>query len=174
MKVVNINSTQIAGYFKNLLMVMQFVNRFKVAAPLEVVAEFHQDRLALKKLTPFPILVQLHKQEPLGEGSIADFTMWLGPFPVRWVAQHKAVDPLYGFTDVQIRGPFRSWEHRHTFRRLDRQTSEIVDEINASMGRTADKKLVSQLMWLGLPLLFAYRRWATRRWIQRRSKIDEK
>ena len=146
-------------------MLKKYVHHFKVVAPLEKVAEFHQDSLALKKLTPFPIFVQVHKQEPLGEGSISDFTMWLGPFPVRWIAQHKSVDPLCGFTDVQIRGPFSYWEHRHTFKWLDPQTSEIIDEINASMGRTSVGKLVSYFMWLGLPFLFAYRGRATRRWI---------
>jgi len=151
----------------------RFLHRFEVTAPLIKVAEFHQDSLALKKLTPFPLFIQLNNQEPLDEGSIADFTMWLGPLPVRWVARHKDVDPLCGFTDVQIQGPFCYWEHRHKFEQVDPQTSEIIDEIRAALGRGPLEKLVSYFMWIGLPVLFAYRSWATRRWIQRRTRGNE-
>jgi ligand-binding SRPBCC domain-containing protein len=153
-------------------MVKRFSHHFQVAAPLEEVAEFHQESLALKKLTPFPIFIQVHKQEELGEGSIADFTMWLGPFPVRWVALHKNMDPLRGFTDIQTRGPFAYWEHTHTFRALDAQTSEVIDEINALPGITFLNKIVSYMMWSGLPLLFAFRSWATRKIVE--GRVAEK
>jgi len=65
-----------------------FTITFQVKTPIQAVAEFHSSTNALKKLTPFPVIVQIHQLEPLGEGSMAEFTMWFGPFPVRWVAQH--------------------------------------------------------------------------------------
>ena len=58
---------------------------FEVDAPLTAVSEFHHDTRALKKLSPPPIFAQIHDYEPLGEGSMADFTLWFGPFPIHWV-----------------------------------------------------------------------------------------
>lgn len=52
-----------------------FTNTFKVNAPIQSVADFHSSTNALKKLTPFPVIVQIHQLEPLAEGSMAEFTM---------------------------------------------------------------------------------------------------
>lgn len=154
-------------------MVKRYSHNFRVAAPLESVAEFHRDSQALKLLTPFPLSVQVHRQEPMGEESIVDFTLWLGPFPVRWVAQHKDIDPVHGFTDVQVRGPFAYWEHKHTFNSVDERTSTVEDDIQALMGKTPIKWIVCLLMWVGLPLLFAYRSWATRNLVEKRWRENE-
>ena len=88
--------------------------RFNVDASLESVREFHRDTSALKRLTPPPTIVQLHKVEPLGEGSVSEFTLWVGPMPLRWKAVHRDVSET-GFTDIQVSGPARAWEHTHRF-----------------------------------------------------------
>ena len=136
---------------------LHFQHRFTVKSSQAVVADFHRDSRALRQLTPPPIWVQFHAVEPLGEGSVADFTMWLGPLPIRWTAVHSQVTS-HGFIDTQKRGPFRAWQHRHRFRELGDGRTEVVDEIEAEPGN-----LVSRLMWLTLPFLFAYRGWRTRR-----------
>lgn len=74
-----------------------FTYTFVVNAPLTAVAAFHHDTRILKKLTPPPIFVQIHRYEPLGDGSEAEFTLWFGPLPVRWLAVHLEVGE-HGFT----------------------------------------------------------------------------
>lgn len=142
----------------------QYKHRFTVNAPLTVVAEFHRDSRALRLLTPPPVWVQFHSVEPLAEGSVADFTMWLGPLPVRWTAVHTQVTP-HGFSDTQKRGPFRAWQHRHSFRELGDGRTEVMDEVEAEPGN-----LISRFMWLNLPILFAYRGWQTRRVCRKKVK----
>jgi ligand-binding SRPBCC domain-containing protein len=146
--------------------VRRFEHRFRVKASLGAVAAFHQDSRALKLLTPPPVFVQMHRVEPLAEGSVADFTLWLGPLPVRWVAVHTQVDPRTGFKDRQERGPFASWVHRHIFRAVDAETTEVIDEVEAEFGGGM-MGLIGRLMWLNLPLMFAYRGWATRRALEK-------
>jgi len=130
---------------------------FTVNAPLLAVAEFHKDTHALRQLTPPPLIVQFNNVEPLREGSLADFTMWAGPVPVRWVAVHSHVTEQNGFVDSQNRGPFRSWRHHHYFRAVNAQATEVVDKIEAEYGN-----MISRFMWLNLPVLFAYRAWRTK------------
>lgn len=141
----------------------EFTHRFTVNVPLEAVADFHRDTRALRRLTPPPVIVQFHLVEPLAEGSRADFTLWLGPIPVRWVALHSQVDQLHGFTDTQLSGPFKEWIHRHSFQSVDEQTTAVIDQVQAAPGSGLFHGLVSRFMWLNLRFMFAYRAWITRR-----------
>ena len=51
----------------------------------------------------------------LSNGAVVDLRMsWLGA-PVRWRAFIREWDPPYRFVDVQVRGPYARWEHRHRF-----------------------------------------------------------
>ena len=148
----------------------QFKHRTQVKAPLSVVAAFHHDSRALKQLTPPPVFVQLHRVEPLGDDSVADFTLWMGPLPVRWVAVHSQVDPMIGFTDRQVRGPFAYWVHKHSFVPQDAGTTDVIDEIQAEFGKGL-WGLLGRFMWLNLPFMFAYRGWVTRRATERNASL---
>ena len=61
--------------------------KYMVQAPLKAVQEFHHDTSALKRLSPPPTIVRLHEIEPLGEGSVSRFTLWVGILPLRWTEQ---------------------------------------------------------------------------------------
>lgn len=141
-----------------------FKNTFRVKAPIQAVPDFHSSTSALKKLTPFPVVVQIQHLEPLAEGSIAEFTMWFGPFPVRWVAQHVQVNLSNGFTDVQIEGPMQIWEHTHSFRAISGQVTEVRDYIEYAH-RPGIKLFWTRLLYAPvlLKILFFYRAWATRK-----------
>lgn len=140
-----------------------YSHRFKVLAPLESVAEFHRDSRALKQLTPPPLFVSFNTVEPLAEGSVVDFTMWLGPLPIHWVATHSQVDPMQGFTDTQTTGPFEVWIHRHSFESVNDNTTYVIDQVRAKSSNHPFWGIVSRFMWLTLPVLFAYRSRQTRR-----------
>ena len=154
---------------------LRFMHRFQVNASIKAVSDFHRNAEVLKKLTPLPILVQFRKAELVSEGSRVDFTLWFGPFPVPWSAKHYDFDPPRGFKDIQLKGPFAFWDHRHTFVQIDDQTTEVVDDITAQLGRHPYYGLVSRFMWLTLPILFSFRAWQTRRLVEKYSHeiVDE-
>ncbi len=103
--------------------------------------------------------------ERLSAGDRMVLRMWMGPVPVRWVALIEESGPD-GFVDTQIEGPFRRWRHRHRFKALAGGRTEVVDEIEAELGGGLLDRLVAAAMWVGLPLLFAYRGWKTRRLLE--------
>lgn len=140
----------------------KFKHRFRVAAPLEEVAAFHRDARTLKALTPFPLWVQIHEVEPLAENSRAHFTIWLGPIPLHWEAVHTNVNNR-GFTDTQAKGPYQYWVHNHQFISINPETTEVIDEVNAIYGKGLFWGLITRLMWLGMPILFGFRGWRTRK-----------
>lgn len=140
-----------------------FDYEFEVAAPLESVAHFHHDTSVLKRLTPPPVIIQMHHFEPMSEGAISEFTMWFGPLPVGWVAIHTHVDPLHGFTDTQRKGPLQEWHHTHHFSERDSMTTRVHEHIEyrhrAGWWGFFTRIVFSKLM---LWLMFVYRKWVTR------------
>ncbi len=141
---------------------------FVVDAPVESVRDFHRDTFALKRLTPPPTIVQIHSVEPLAEGSVSKFTLWVGPLPLRWKAVHRNVSDR-GFTDIQASGPAARWEHTHSFVPLENGRTEIREHIEYEHRRGA-WGLVTRLLFSAPSLwfMFGYRAWVTRRALRRR------
>ncbi len=141
---------------------MKYEHRFLVNAPVEAVADFHKSSASLKAITPPPFVMRVHHAPArLAEGDVMDFTMWAGPIPIHWVARIEDVSP-YGFVDKQVKGPFKHWQHRHTFRPRGAHTTEVIDEVEAELRLHPWWGAVGGGMWAGLPTLFAYRQQRTR------------
>lgn len=120
-------------------------------------------------ITPPPVLVRLHRApQQLGEGDEMDFTLWLGPLPIRWVARIEQTTPI-SFVDRQLAGPFKQWRHLHTYIAAEHGKTLVVDQVEAELSDHWWWKLVGLGMWLNLPLMFAYRGWKTRRLLARRQ-----
>ena len=135
---------------------MRYQHRFRVHAPLQVVADFHSRSASMAAITPPPIVVRVHHAPEIQrDGDEMDFTMWIGPLPVRWVAHIENVSPA-GFIDRQLRGPFKQWTHSHSFVSIDTHTTDVLDEVSV--------ELRAHPLWgaVGLAMLFAFRAWKTR------------
>lgn len=141
---------------------MRFQHRFVVHAPLHEVRAFHAATRSMAAITPPPIRVRVHEApESLGEGDVMRFTLLLGPLPLPWAARFSDVGPE-GFTDEQVEGPFALWRHRHAFVPLSGGRTEVRDTIVGRLDPHPVKALIGLSMWLGLPVLFAYRARRTR------------
>jgi ligand-binding SRPBCC domain-containing protein len=145
---------------------MKYRHTFRIRAALVDVAAFHSRSASMGAITPPPVLVRVHHApESLKDGDEMDFTLWMGPLPIHWLARIEEVSPQ-GFVDCQVRGPFRAWTHRHSFVPVGETTTEVVDEIEASLRPHPLWGPVGLGMWLNLPLLFAYRGWRTRQLLE--------
>jgi len=147
-----------------------FQSRFRVCAPLRDVVAFHRRAASMAAITPPPVIVRIHEAPlELSEGAEMDFTLWLGPLPIRWRARIEAVNE-HGFCDRQISGPFGYWLHTHRFVPVAANVTEVHDTIELEVAANGAARWIGVGMWLSLPLLFAYRRWRTRRLLnQQRS-----
>jgi ligand-binding SRPBCC domain-containing protein len=142
---------------------------FTVDAALSAVRDFHRDTSALKRLTPPPTFVRLISIEPLAEGSVSKFVLWVGPLPLRWTAVHRDVSDR-GFTDVQASGPAAAWAHTHTFTPLSDGRTRIDEHIEYEH-KAGAWGIVTRLLFSkpNLWLMFSYRRFVTRWFLRRRS-----
>lgn len=111
------------------LVATQFIPR-----PIDEVFAFFATPDNLGRLTPagmgFEFLTDDRRMRP---GLVIDYRLRpLAGVPVRWRTLIDAYDPPHGFHDIQAKGPYRSWEHRHRFEPVDGGTL-VRDDVEYSL-----------------------------------------
>lgn len=146
---------------------MKFHHRFRVHAPLADVWSFHRLSASMGAITPPPIRVEVH-QAPfeLSSGDEMDFSLHFGPIQIHWIA---LIDNMTenGFSDTQVSGPFLLWNHRHSFTPIGTGVTQVDDLVTAELQPSLKGRILGGIIWLGVPLLFAYRGWKTRTLLER-------
>ena len=135
---------------------------FDVDAPFDVVRRFHGSTDAIPWLTPPPMVARVHQGGPVENGMVADFTLWLGPLPLRWKARHRDVDER-SFVDEQAAGPFAEWAHTHELEPMDDGRTRVRDRVEYRH-HSGLAGVFTRLLMGGpaLRVLFAYRCLMTR------------
>ncbi|MDJ0840493.1 MAG: hypothetical protein QNK37_28540 [Acidobacteriota bacterium] len=107
---------------------------FEKSSPVAVSAmelfHYHQSPGAFTRLVPpWQRVETVSVTGGLHDGGIRVMRIRLGPFFLTWVAEHHNVDSGLGFRDVQLKGPFRRWDHQHLFK--DHQNGALlVDRVD--------------------------------------------
>jgi len=154
---------------------MRFVKQSFIRATPERVFSFHEQPNVLALLIPpweSARVIQPAKISEVGTEAIVE-TMVFGPIKARWVAQHTVYDPPHRFEDIQIKGPFRSWQHRHIVG-PEADGAILRDEIDYEpplwfLGRLLAPFVVEKR----LQKLFDYRHEVTRRWCEGDERMKD-
>lgn len=129
---------------------------------------FHEQANVLSLLIPpweRTRVIQSAKISDVGSQAIIE-TKLLGPLKMRWVAQHTVYDPPHLFEDVQLKGPFRSWRHRHIIK-SHAAGAILHDEIDYEPAFGFPGRAVAPLLiQKRLERLFAYRHQITKQWCE--------
>ncbi len=150
---------------------MIFVKQSLMPARAEMVFAFHELPDALQRLTPSWESARVIEHAPslrVGSRAVVE-TRIFGIIPVRWVALHTAYDPPYLFEDVQERGPFKRWRHRHIIE-PHAEGSLLRDEIEYEpplglLGQAFAPLLIEPR----LTRLFDFRHAQTREWCEQEA-----
>ena len=121
------------------------------------VFEFFSDAFQLEQITPPWLNFKILTPAPidLKVGCLIDYQIGLHGIPIKWRTEISSWDPPYSFTDRQLRGPYKLWEHLHTFEEVDEGTvtTDCV-RYKAIGGRFANWLMVER----DLRRIFEYRR----------------
>jgi hypothetical protein len=150
---------------------MRFVKESTIRASPERVFAFHEQPEALDLLIPSwesARVIQRAEISNVGARAIIE-TKVFGPITSLWISEHTVYDPPHVFEDVQIKGPFRSWRHRHIVEPGNDLTL-LRDEIDYQpplgfIGRWFSNFLIEPR----LQRLFDYRHRVTREWCENSS-----
>ena len=105
-----------------------------IARPIDEVFQFFADAQNLETLTPpwlnFQILTPLPIK--MHAGAIIQYSLRLHGISVHWTTAITDWQPPFEFVDVQLRGPYLMWHHRHRFEAIGEQT-RMTDEIHYAL-----------------------------------------
>ena len=139
-------------------------SRLWLPKPRADVFAFFTDPTNLLRVTPPWLHLRLvDSPSSLSAGAVLDFRLaWLG-VPLRWRTYVREYDPPFRFLDVQVRGPYARWEHRHVF-------------LSEATGTTVEDRIVYRLP-LGAVGRLAHTLFVKHQlesmWTHRRAKISE-
>jgi ligand-binding SRPBCC domain-containing protein len=104
--------------------------------------------LAFRILTPTPIDIR--------EGVLIDYRLRLFGVPFGWRTRISLWEPPVRFVDEQLRGPYRSWVHTHTFEAAGESTL-MTDRVAYSLPAHPVTHIVLPLVRHQLDRIFRYR-----------------
>ena len=89
---------------------------------------YHEKPGVLRRLTPPWVNAEvLREPENLYAGSSAIIRLKQFGIKLNWEARHTEYDKNRFFKDVQIKGPFRFWQHSHYFKNISAGSSKLTD-----------------------------------------------
>lgn len=112
----------------------RFRKESEILAPPAEVFAWHEQPGAVERLTPpWEKVEMVQRATGLHVGTVVIFKVFTGPLWQRWVAEHTEYEPPHLFADVQRKGPFAHWHHRHWFEPTERGTTRMLDDIEYAL-----------------------------------------
>jgi len=96
----------------------------RIPRPIDEVFAFHADAHNLQAITPAFLDFRIVTPAPIEmkAGARIEYRLRLRGVPIRWLTEITAWEPPFRFVDEQVRGPYRLWQHEHTFEARDGET----------------------------------------------------
>jgi len=130
-----------------------------VQASLPRVFSFFSDPANLEALTPPALDFRILTPRPveMRRGCILDYQLRLRGFPLRWKTLVERWEPQTRFIDVQLRGPYLLWRHRHDFVPADGGVA-VRDRVEYALPLAPLSDLALRTVAADLRRIFDYRR----------------
>lgn len=162
---LDVGDTRVQGPARVHAQVTRFLRETVIRAPASRVFAFHERKDALQLLTPpWQTTEIIQPPTSLAVGTRVILRTKIGPFWQTMEAEHVEYEHGVMFADRVVRGPFRSWLHRHVITRIDDESCKLSDDIEYELPLGALGRLFGGgFARRELDKLFDYRHEVTRR-----------
>ncbi|QXD22453.1 TIGR01777 family oxidoreductase [Opitutia bacterium ISCC 51] len=144
-------------------MASSFTHETRIPGPVVDVFDYHRRPTALQRLTPPWEGAQIiEKVDGIEDNGTTLLRVGAGPFKTNWKAVHQDYIENRQFSDSQLSGPFKFWNHVHSFRPVSANETVLNDSIKyqlpmGALGRLFGARAVRNK----LERMFSYRHTVT-------------
>ena len=126
--------------------------------PVQRVFDFFHNAENLERITPPELAFRILTPTPIDirEGVLIDYRLRLFGVPFGWRTRISLWEPPLRFVDQQLRGPYRTWVHTHTFEASGDGTL-MTDRVEYSLRGQPVSHLVLPLVRHQLDRIFSFR-----------------
>lgn len=136
-----------------------FSKRLRLPVSADEAFAWHERPGAFVRLTPpWERVVVASHTGGIRVGAVVVLKTKVGPLWLPWIARHTEYQPGRLFRDVQDKGPFAFWDHRHEFQPVSASECELHDNITYRLpGGPLGRVLGGASIRAKLERMFAYR-----------------
>ena len=111
-----------------------YEKRSVIDIPAPTLFAWHTRPGAFERLAPpWEHLRIVSRHGGIADGSRLTLELRRGPLKTRWEALHRDFVEGEQFTDVQVAGPFRKWEHTHRVEPSGARQSTLIDQVRYAL-----------------------------------------
>ncbi|MBP7542450.1 MAG: hypothetical protein KA747_02475 [Ignavibacteriaceae bacterium] len=149
-------------------MKFKFEKSVVIKAGLRELFNFHLNTQNITIISsPFPVIEKIEmSSNPLKTDSTVSLLLNFLIFRQNWIMKISEVKPFEVVTDIQVKGPFKVWEHKHIFEETNAGV-KMTDNIIFSPPWGVIGLLTLPLLYLQLYLMFSDRHRRTRNFFER-------
>ena len=138
----------------------RFHDSFTVNTNIEKVWEFYIDIGHLQVISPPQMQLRLVKSTH--QKLVQDSEVWLTGILLTRSNWHSKITSLspYEYVDEMLTGRFRVWKHVHGFRKINENTTEVIDEIEFELHYGLLGRMFEGYVYSRLEKIFAFRKQA--------------
>lgn len=127
--------------------------------PREEVFEFFAHAGNLERITPDELGFEIVTPLPIEmrQDTVIDYRICLHGLTMRWRTLIPVWNPPYEFVDEQIKGPYKTWIHRHTFEEVSLKETKMIDYVRYELPFTPLGDLAYPLIRRQVEGIFAHR-----------------
>jgi len=111
-----------------------YEKRSVIDSPASTLFAWHTRPGAFERLAPpWEHLRIVSRHGGIADGSRVTLELRRGPLKTRWEALHRDFVEGQQFTDVQVAGPFKKWEHTHRVESSGEGRSTLIDQVRYTL-----------------------------------------